>query len=257
MWQGSKPSVSSPVAEAPAGRVVVLSPHLDDAVLSAWSVLSGPREVQVVNVCSALPSSGLLSPWDRLTGATDSRLRMLERLREDRVALRRAGREATPLDFPEAQYRHGALEPGALRGALEEAIDGAAQLWAPAGIGGHDDHLQVRDAALGLATSGGPPVTLYADLPYAVRYGWPSWVSKGDDDPHLVVEEWWQRFLPSGLDLVAARHALSVTDAQGKLHALAAYRSQLPGLNGGPIELLTRPCIIRYEVSWSMAAVAQ
>ena len=31
---------------------------------------------------------------------------------------------------------------------------------------------------------------------------------------------------------------------------------QLPGLNGGPLGLLKRPCIIRYEVSWSVKASA-
>src|SRR5205085_7027158 len=121
--------------------------------------------------------SGVLSPWDRLTGATDSRTRMLERQREDRVALGRAERDATSLDFPETQYRDGPLESAALRDALETIVGGVARVWAPAGIGGHDDHIQVRDVALELARRGGPPVTLYADLPYAVRFGWPGWVS--------------------------------------------------------------------------------
>jgi LmbE family N-acetylglucosaminyl deacetylase len=240
------------VGEKSAGRAVVLSPHLDDAVLSAWSVLRSPGEVQVVNVCSGLPGSNLLSPWDRLTGATDSRTRMLERLREDRVALTRAEREATSLGFPEAQYRHGPLGAGALLEALERVMDGAAQVWAPAGIGGHDDHVQVRDTALELAVRDGAELKLYADLPYAVKYGWPGWVSADADDPHLVVEAWWQRFLPADLDLKPAKHALSIADARRKLHALAAYRTQLPGLNGGKLELLQRRCIIRYEVSWSV-----
>jgi LmbE family N-acetylglucosaminyl deacetylase len=244
------------VGEAFAGRVVVLSPHLDDAVLSAWSVLRRPRELQVVNVCSGLPRGDLLSPWDRLTGATDSRTRMLERLREDRVALARAERDATSLGFPEAQYRHGPLERDALCEALERIMDGAAQVWAPAGIGGHDDHVQIRDATLELAAGGRPELKLYADLPYAVKYGWPGWVSASADDPHLVVEAWWQRFLPSGLNLRAAKQVLSAADARRKLHALAAYRTQLPGLNGGPLELLGRPCIIRYEVNWTVSVGA-
>lgn len=244
------------MAEAPNGRVAVLSPHLDDAVLSAWSVLCGPGEVQVVNVCSGLPATDLLSPWDRLTGATNSRQRMLERLEEDRAALARAKTEATALDFPEAQYRQGPLEPDALRDALERALGDVAQVWVPAGIGGHDDHVQIRDAALALARDGGPALNLYAELPYAVRFGWPGWVSAQDDDPHLVVEAWWARFLPADLDLSATKHTLSPADARRKLHALAAYRSQLPGLNGGPLELIQRPFIIRYEVSWSVQAGA-
>lgn len=241
----------------PAGCVVVLSPHLDDAVLSAWAVLCGPRKVHVVNVCSGIPASELLSPWDRLTGATDSRTRMFERRREDRAALARAGREATSLDFPEAQYRDGPLESEVLHEALEQALDGAAEVWAPAGIGGHADHVQIRDAAIDLALGGGPPLRFYADLPYAVKYGWPGWVSAEDDDPHLVVEAWWRRFLPADLDLVAAKHGLSPADARRKLEALAVYRTQLPGLNGGPLQLLERSCIIRHEVSWSLPVGAR
>jgi LmbE family N-acetylglucosaminyl deacetylase len=233
---------------------VVLSPHLDDAVLSAWSVLAGPGDVHVVNVCSGLPPAGLvLSPWDRLTGAVSSRSRMLERLREDRVALRRAGRQATRLDFPEAQYRDGPLDQHLLCDALANVLKGVAEAWAPAGIGGHDDHLQVRDAAVQICNNGGPPLKLYADIPYAVKYGWPGWVIAAQDDPNLIVEEWWRRFLPGGVELSAEKHALSPTATQDKLHALAAYRTQLPGLNGGPLELLNQPQIIGHEVSWAVA----
>lgn len=230
----------------------MLSPHLDDAVLSAWSVLSGPGEVQVVNVCNGLPAKGELSSWDRLTGAANSQARMLERLAEDRVALARAGRKATGLDFPEAQYRHGPLDPEGLRDALGKTFRDVAQVWAPAAIGGHEDHVQIRNAALELALNGGPELKLYADLPYAVKFGWPGWVSGKADDPHLVVGEWWRRFLPAELDLGAERRSLSAEGARHKLHALEAYRTQLPGLNGGPLELLRQPEIIGYEVSWSV-----
>lgn len=234
----------------------MLSPHLDDAVLSAFSMLCAPRAVHVVNVCSGLPPSQLLSPWDRLTGAADSRSRMLERLREDQGALARAGREATRLGFPEAQYREGPLESARLREALGRVLDGATEVWAPAGIGGHDDHVQIRDVARELAMNGGPELKLYADLPYAVKYGWPGWVRAQEDDPYLVVEAWWRRFLPADLDLVPAKHALSAADVRRKLEALSAYRTQLPGLNGGPSQLLQQPDVIRYEVSWSLPAGA-
>ncbi len=240
------------MADAPARQVAVLSPHLDDAVLSAWSVLRGPDQVHVVNVCTGLPPHDLLSPWDRLTGATSSHARMLERLREDREALGRAGCEATRLDFPEAQYRRGPLDSDVLRATLERVLDGAAEVWAPAGIGGHEDHLQVREVAVQLARNGGPALKLYADVPYAVRFGWPGWVSGLDDDPHLVVEEWWRRFLPADLALSARGHALSADEVERKLHSLAAYRTQLPALGGGPVELLKRPDIIGHEVSWAV-----
>ena len=86
----------------PDAPVAVLSPHLDDAVLSAWSVLRRPGDVRVVNVCTAVPPPGPAPPWDQLTGARDAAERMRERLDEDREALAKAGREAVALAQDEA-----------------------------------------------------------------------------------------------------------------------------------------------------------
>jgi hypothetical protein len=179
------------------------------------------------------------------------------RVKDSASPLATAGRDATSLGFPEAQYRDGPLESEELQDALERALAGAAEIWAPAGIGGHAEHVQTRDRALNLSLNGGPPLKLYADLPYAVKYGWPGWVRAEDDDPHLVVEAWWRRFLPADLDLLAAKHALSPAEVRRKLEALSAYRTQLPGLGGGPLQLLRQPSIISYEVSWSLPAGAR
>jgi hypothetical protein len=242
------------MTEPPAECVAVLSPHLDDAVLSAWSVLRRPGEVRVVNVCTGVPAAGVLSKWDRLTGATDSRTRMVERLEEDREALALAGRESVALGFPEVQYRDRPLDSEALTGALHSAVEGATEVWAPAAIGGHEDHVQVRDAALGMARDRDRVVMLYADLPYAVKFGWPGWVSGADDHPHLEVEHWWAEFLPADVQLSAASHELTDTDATGKLRAIAAYRTQVTALNGGSLGLLEHSPVIRHEVSWSVDA---
>src|SRR5436305_11968249 len=62
----------------------VLSPHLDDAVLSCWHALAAAADVTVINVAAAVPASGHPLPWwDRRTGATESAIRMRERLAED------------------------------------------------------------------------------------------------------------------------------------------------------------------------------
>src|SRR5580765_515812 len=63
---------SSRIADDPTGPVVVLSPHLDDAVLSCWSVLRGPEPVQAVNVFAAPPRTGFVTRYDRICGAHDS-----------------------------------------------------------------------------------------------------------------------------------------------------------------------------------------
>ena len=54
--------------------LAILSPHLDDAVLSCWHVLEGPEQARVINVFTADPPPGTPPPWwDRLTGASDPR----------------------------------------------------------------------------------------------------------------------------------------------------------------------------------------
>ena len=56
-------------AQAPE---LLLSPHLDDAVLDCWSVLSDERELNVVNIFAGIPAPGPLTLWDAITGAADS-----------------------------------------------------------------------------------------------------------------------------------------------------------------------------------------
>src|SRR4051812_22456275 len=120
----------------PGAPVAILSPHLDDAVLSAWSVLRAPGDVVVVNACDAIPPAGTLGPHDRVKAAQDSAAFMELRRAEDRAALALAGREAIGLGLLEAQYRDGPLDPGGLAAALAVGLPAASALHAPAGLGG-------------------------------------------------------------------------------------------------------------------------
>lgn len=233
--------------------VAVLSPHLDDAVLSAWSVLRRSGPVRVVNVCAAVPPPGPPPRWDVLTGARDAAERMRERLAEDRAALARAGREAVYLDFLDRQYRDGPIEPAALSSALSGAVAGSTELWAPAGIGGHPDHVQVREAALALRADGGPAVRLYADLPYAVRWGWPEWVSGRRSIEGLDVDAWLGGFLPEGTP-EGERHVLSRAEARRKSRALRDYSTQWAALDAWAHGGMRRRAVIRYEASYPAPA---
>src|SRR5713226_814295 len=56
---------------------VVVSPHRDDAVMSAWSVIDDSSlELVVVNVFTGSPAPGRLFEWDEGTDAPDSATRM-------------------------------------------------------------------------------------------------------------------------------------------------------------------------------------
>jgi len=240
-------------ADAPA---VVLSPHLDDAVLSAWAVLTGPGEVAVVNVFAGLPAPGPPRRCDLLVRAGDSRALVEARRAEDREALARAGRFPLNLDFLDEQYRFVDPEPAELAAALAAHVPRAAALYAPAGIRRHRDHEIVRDLALRVGRQAGIPVLLYADLPYAVHYGWPAWVTDGEADDSLDPEVDWELALATAdVDrehLVARAIRLDAETAEAKLRALACYRSQFSLLNRGPLGLIDHPRVLPFEVEWAV-----
>src|SRR3954453_18449034 len=128
---------------------VVVSPHLDDAVLSAWSRLrSGP--VVVVNVCTALPPAGTRTSLDRLLGFDDSVAVAQARRDEDAAALAIADCEAIALGYLDQQYRATYLEPHDVQQLLDAAVATAGWLCAPAAIGSHPDHVATREAALAI-----------------------------------------------------------------------------------------------------------
>jgi hypothetical protein len=140
---------------------VIVSPHLDDAVLSCWGALDGGGEAVVLNVFTGVPPPGMLTGWDAGSGAPDSATRVARRHREDRDALAVAGRPARYLGLLEGQYGGRGVEPEDLRPHLPEDAD----VWIPAGIGVagvNAEHVAVRDAVLALRRD----ATLYADQPY-------------------------------------------------------------------------------------------
>ncbi|MGN6695058.1 MAG: PIG-L deacetylase family protein [Aquihabitans sp.] len=239
----------------PAGPIVVLSPHLDDAVISAWSVLQSapPTEVQVVEVFAGIPQEGATGPYDPIFGATDSAALVRQRRAEDIEALRAVS--LTPVHLPhlDDQYRSKPVDPGELAWSIDDAVPTASVLVAPAGIGRHPDHVAVRDLALEVASQGGIELQLYADLPYATSLGWPSWVTGDEPDPHLVPDAAWARVLadvgpPDELEPIVT--CFDEAEREAKLDACRCYRSQWPALEGGPNRRISNPAISSFEVRW-------
>src|SRR5258708_16844329 len=154
--------------------IVAVSPHLDDAALSA-SVRLGRGDAVVLTVFTRLPPAGAsASSWDRLTGASSSLDRQRERLAEDAAAMRLLSAASIHLDELDAQYRHpGGPDPDLTRAAdlMAREFRRADEVWLPSAIGGHRDHRLARDAGLLAAAAAGHPVgTLYADYPYLISY---------------------------------------------------------------------------------------
>jgi LmbE family N-acetylglucosaminyl deacetylase len=239
----------------------ILSPHLDDAVLSCWRVLSQPGEVIVINVFAGVPTSiGAPAWWDRVTGARDSVERVRDRVEEDRTALALAGRTAVNLNFLDEQYRDAAQSLVPVIAEIEGRLMPGAHVFAPAAFGRHADHCLVRAAALRLRSKGFP-VSLYADLPHALLHGWPAWVTGSDPAPSFgVAEALWERTIAqTGVPSAAMSrevHKLDPHSRARKFEAVSAYVTQLDGLVEFTGRAVTDPESLGYEVLWKLPTPA-
>lgn len=126
-----------------ARPVLLLSPHPDDAVLSAGALV-GRANVEVWTVFSGVPDSPGPTGWDRACGYEDSRALVRARLLEDREAL--AGVQFAQLPLLELSYttpRRRAFDLSELDTLinlwLEDHLDGTLAL--PVGTG-----VRVREA---------------------------------------------------------------------------------------------------------------
>jgi LmbE family N-acetylglucosaminyl deacetylase len=208
-------------------RTVILSPHLDDAVLSCWHLLSGPGDVKVVSVFAGVPE-GAAGWWDRMTGASDSGERVRTRRAEDLAALAAAGRSAVHLDLLDAQYRANGNDPSVLE-ALAPHLSADDAVCVPAALGAHRDHQLVRDAGLALRDRG-HEVSFYADLPHVVVDGPPGGLDLRADLKGLAPES----------------HLLAPAEFERKLGAVGCYATQIEALERiAPLPLLRREVIWR------------
>jgi hypothetical protein len=237
--------------------IVAVSPHLDDAALSASAALSAGGAT-IATVFSGLPPPGWpVSWWDKLTGATSSDQRQRERLAEDAAVMRLLSARAVHLDEPEAQYRDGDPDLGGAVEGLTGLLAGAGGVWLPSAIGGHRDHAFAREAGLRAAIAAGHrEVTLYADFPYVIAYGWPDWVSGMPAGAYLDAAFWLARQLAdTGLDarcLTPIVTKLSVAQRELKTAVIGCYKSQAAALKLTPDDLVAEPAKLDFELAWRM-----
>jgi LmbE family N-acetylglucosaminyl deacetylase len=253
---------------------VILSPHLDDAVLSCWQILTSSADVRVVNVFAGVPSADAAPGWwDMSSGRHDPVRTMRERIEEDRSALALIGRDHVNLDFLDNQYRRRpqAIEP--LVDAVLASLPSDAVVWAPgafvaqpdhadvraAGGEPHPDHVAVRSAALALRAQG-YGIAFYADLPHASLCGWPDWVTNDRDDGRgrRAAALWRAGFAAAGLapeQLVPEVRRLSAEAFERKAQAVRRYTSQVATIECSIGRRLDDRELLGYEVAWGVPAV--
>ncbi|MGO8873113.1 MAG: PIG-L deacetylase family protein [Acidimicrobiales bacterium] len=134
-------------------RIVVVSPHFDDAALGAAHVLTTYPASTVITVLAGWPPAypDEVTEWDALSGFVAGDDVVALRREEDRVAM--ASMEATPvwLDFSDHQYLPPDRRPTpdevapALHRAVTEAR--ATSVFLPMGLA-NPDHVLTHDAGL-------------------------------------------------------------------------------------------------------------
>jgi LmbE family N-acetylglucosaminyl deacetylase len=176
-----------------ANRCVILSPHLDDAILSCGGLAAEVADTVNVEIWTFFSAAPFIGPYSSLArwfhdisgGYSSARLAWLRR-REDRRACRVVGARPNHFHWHDAVYRktkNGEPMYGGLRQShwhahddrmvreisalMESRVSRSDVLLTPLGVGKHVDHLILRAAVERLGHNN---VLYYVDLPYMATY---------------------------------------------------------------------------------------
>lgn len=255
-------------------RVVILSPHLDDAALSCGGLLhclQGRVSTLVVSICCGtlriLAADGS-SKLPHRRGHASPRLRR----REDIAAMHSVNADFVHLSFADGIYRRSPLTGKLIyRNERERWVSprvedmahieelylvlrrlcldlGSILLLSPMGIGHHVDHQITAQVAVRLAAAGAA-LLFYEDFPYVAD----ARIGRGDQDG--------PREALARLQLAPAKHFALPVDVEGKMALLQHYATQVPALFGGDDGMRERIVGHRHgsvpsEFYWRAQAVA-
>lgn len=161
-----------PEAVRLSGRIAVVSPHLDDAVLSLGAGLhrasrSGANVTVVTVFAGGTDSTRPAGRWDRLAGFATAGEAMRARHEEDQRACALLGVEHRWLPFLDDQYEHS-RDKRDISAAIADALDGADVVLTPGFPLVHADHELVSRLVASLPRAG-RRLGLYVEQPYAFR----------------------------------------------------------------------------------------
>ncbi|CAB3786915.1 hypothetical protein LMG27177_02103 [Paraburkholderia fynbosensis] len=147
--------------------LLVVSPHLDDAVLSCGLLLAAHPAATVCTIFTSAPEGDMMTDWDRASGFTGAFEATRARRTEDVRALSVLRASPIHLPFCDAQYlsspSHEALV-AALRATFLEVKPATALF--PLGLF-HSDHTMASDACLAaLRSFKDLAAYAYEDVPY-------------------------------------------------------------------------------------------
>ena len=232
-----KPHFSLPIPvprtapEAGAGdrRRIVISPHLDDAVLGCGQWLAGHPGTTVITLFAGMPDDGGQSTdWDRRCGFASAEDAMTARWEEDCQALALLQSTALWLEFRDSQYGRLAA-PRQVADRLVRLLQSMRphELFLPLGLF-HADHLVAHEAAA-LALRDCPVATAWAyeDALYRAMPG--------------LLQQRLAQFEAEGIQATPIDPCTDGSALPLKRRAVDCYASQLRALKSEDLEDAWRP----------------
>lgn len=187
-------------------KILLLSPHFDDAVLSAGQLLAGRPDADVVTIFAGEPQEDTSTPYDLKCGFKSSKDAVSARRQEDKNALALLGANPIHWDFPDEQYGEK-VEDKDIRFAIRDQLakENYEFVLAPLGLG-HPDHITIARIVRQMKIN--THVFFWEDMPLRVV------------QPELV---------PPRLAKMRLTTLVGVGDGPmvDKIRALSCYRSQI------------------------------
>ena len=217
-------------------RWIYISPHLDDAVLSAggflYELTQAGNQVEIWTVVCGFPPPGELTPFAQLlhqqwgTGTAEETVQL--RRAEDTKAANIVGAKNVHFDVPDCIYRCGpdseplyldifvppheaeAHLPDQIAQSIAPRLEPDDQIICQLGVGGHIDHVLVRQAVERLKR----PLWYTADVPYL----------------------FWrpEELAPLVAGMKESLHTITEAGLTAWIEAILAYESQLSTLFDSP-----------------------
>jgi len=221
--------------------VLILSPHLDDAVLSCGQFMAGRPDVVVATVFAGYPPAPfrVTTPYDEHCGFRHAADAIKTRREEDITALSVLNAAAMHLPFCDVQY--GQAFDWEAASSMVSSIVAAVNpdyVLAPLGVL-HPDHYRVT--SLAIRTVSADRLRFYADLPGSVT------------DPESIL------YRHASIAAESKRHNamlqrtfVGTGEAGLKLQACEQYRSQWPVI-GNEGNGLGHNCVMTPERYWEWA----
>lgn len=231
--------------------LLVLSPHLDDAIFSVCGyLLETKHRTKIVTVCAGIPDNNDLSSWDKRCGFTSGQLAAISRREEDFLACSKVGADYEHLNFTDFPYSN-IKNNSSISNEITKRLPNIQEIWIPLGIGMHPDHITVRDSALEILNTKKINIVFYADVPYSNAYKWstPDSERKENFKWKPVIEEIKKKgFI---LDKPEIK-ILKKREIETKLAIASLYKSQIKQLKNHYPNLMEFGGELATEVIWRL-----